>query len=131
MTVSTANTSITLDAHSPKKDAVTETLGSPVVGDTAVAVRSATNINTNLVQSIVGTYSVLLRYALNNLQSLAATGPTTLSAPLGGTIANVAEDAILTGDDVVLYIGADLITKQQSHFIDRTVKRLIEAWLEA
>lgn len=131
MTISTANTNIVLDAHAPKKDAIVNV--GAVVGDTATSVTiwARASVDPALTQSIVGTFHVLLRTALNNLNTLPATGPTLLSVTLGGTEGTgVLVDGTPTADMCTLEIGADLITKQQSHFIDRTFKRLIEAWLE-
>lgn len=126
MSISIVNQSIALDAHSPKKDAVVAT-GAPTVGDSTVAIWAGANVNPGLTQSIVGSYQALNAYALGNIQNISAV----IQMPLGGGSADVVVDGTPDADSVMLYLGADIVAKQQSHFADRTVTRLIEAWLEA
>ena len=124
MTVSTANTSIKLDVHSPKKDAVVAT-GAPIPTATEVAIWAGANINPALVQSITGTVNVLKASALTKMPTAV------VQVALGGGSGAVVADGTPDADSVMLYVGSDVVAKQQSHFLDRTVKRLIEAWLEA
>lgn len=126
MTISIANQSITLESSAPKKDAVIAT-GAPTVGVTAVAIWAGANINPNLVQSIIGGFEVLHRYAQTNLPKVA----NTVQMPLGGSEADIVLNGVPTADDLVLEIGTTVKGKSQSHFVDRTFKRLREAWLEA
>lgn len=125
MTISADNTSVALDAHSPKKDAV-YALGVPTVGASTVAVWVGANINANLTQSIIGGYEALNAYALANIANITAV----VQMPLGGGSADVVVDGTPDADSIMLYVGSDIIAKQQTHFLDRTFKRLREAWLE-
>tara|TARA_R110002020_G_scaffold170207_2_gene359570 strand:- start:4798 stop:5193 length:396 start_codon:yes stop_codon:yes gene_type:complete len=124
-----ANTSIKLNIHAPKKDAVVGTVD-PLTGADEVAIWAAANVNPNLTQSIVGTFRVLRRYALTNLDNLTAGAPTLLFVPFGGTEAQVQVTGSPTADDCLLEIGDNIVNKGQSHFLDRTYKRLEERWLE-
>ena len=125
MTISVANTSIKLDVHSPKKAAVVAT-GAPTVAATEVAVWAGANINPNLVQSIIGGYEALNAYALTNIANITAV----VQMPLGGGSGSVVPDGTPDADSIMLYVGSDIVAKQQSHFLDRTFKRLREVWLE-
>lgn len=124
MTISVANQSIKLDVHSPKKASVVAT-GAPIVAATEVAIWAGANINPGLVQSIVGTVTVLKASALTTMPTAV------VQVGLGGGSAAVVADGTPDADSIMLYVGSDVVAKQQSHFLDRTVKRLIEAWLEA
>jgi hypothetical protein len=125
MTISTANTSIKLDVHAPKKDAVVAT-GAPTVESTEIAVWAGANINTSLVQSIIGGYEALNAYALTNIANITAV----VQMPLGGGSGSVVPDGTPDADSIMLYVGSDVVAKQQTHFLDRTFKRLRETWLE-
>lgn len=122
-------TSITLDIHSPKKDAVVAT-GAPTVGDNDVALYVAPipdSTDELLTQSTVGDFRKLLRYALSTLS--VHTGAVALEIPMGGGDNDI-QTAVPTAGSACLYVGADLVDGGQSHYIDRTFKRLIERWLE-
>ncbi len=73
-----ANTSVKLDAHSPKKDAVVTQLA-PVTGVTEVGVFIPTGANLNLVQSYIGSFQKLLNMALTQLKD----APLLLVVPIG------------------------------------------------
>ena len=130
MTISVVNQSITLGAHSPKKDHVVAT-GVPTVANDAVAIWVGSAINPALVQSIVGDITDLMRHAKGSMPALAASlaDPVVLHKALGAN--DVVLDGTPTTSEIQLIIGTDITSKEQSHFLDRTVKRLIEAWLEA
>ena len=129
MAVSTANVSIALSVHSPKKDAVVD-LGSPTVAATAVAIWAAASVDQDKTQSVVGTFDVLKRYALDTLPSVTSASPTVYSCVLGAGKVGVTVGGTPGVTTLQIHIGKDLIDKGQSHFIDRTIKRLIERWLE-
>jgi len=128
MTVNVANTSIALDAHSPKKDAVVA-IGAPTVAENTVAIWAGANINPDLTQSIVGGFQLLKAFALS---SLGGTSVARVHMPLGGGSADCRINGVVTADELVIEMGQNLGSNEtdRSHFIDRTVKRLIEVWLE-
>lgn len=133
MAVTTADTSIKLGVDSPKKDSTIETLGMTACTAREVGIWAGSGVNTSLIQSILGTVEVLKRFAKTDLQARAATAPvaeTIYSVPLGGTEPNITIDGVPAVGDVRLHVGEEVINKQLSHFLDRTVKRLKEAWLE-
>lgn len=125
MTISVANQSIKLDVHSPKKASVVAT-GAPVPAATEIAIWAGADINPGLVQSIVGGFQALHAYAQTELKNITAT----VQMPLGGGSGSIEADGTPGAGDLVLYVGSDVVAKQQSHFLDRTFKRLIEVWLE-
>lgn len=129
MPVDTANTSIKLGIHKPKKDRVVA-VGTQAVAADEMLIWAGSSVNVNLTQSIIGTFDVLFRYAKANLQTLPATGPTILHCALGASEKGVLVDGVPTASQCRLHIGADVISKQLSHYLDRTHKRLREAWLE-
>jgi len=128
MTVSLPNTSIALNVHKPKKDAVSA-IGAPTVNADDVAIWAGANINPGLVQSIIGGFDKLVRYTLNQMsgQTIA-----TVHMPLGGGDNDIVVGGLPTADDLVVEFGQNLTANgtQRSHYIDRTWKRLREAWLE-
>jgi hypothetical protein len=121
-----ANTSVKLDAHSPKKDAVVTQLA-PVAGVNEVGVWIPTGANLNLAQFYIGSLQNLCDMALTQLKD----GPVLLVVPIGGGDPQIVIDGIApVSGEVGLYIGADLAAKGQSHFIKRTFDRVIERLLE-
>ena len=121
--------SINLGAHEPKKSAV---INAVAVSATAneVALVFGAEIEPGKIQSMVGSLEVVLRELLNNLvDHEAAAGVVELSVPVGGGNARVGSGTP-SGNGVGLSVGQTLCSKQQSHFIDRTFKRLIERMLE-
>lgn len=93
-----------------------------------IALRAGANINTGLTQSIVGTFRVLRRYLLNNLNSIDAT--TELHVPFGGSNGAVRVGGAHTADDCTLYIEAVAAVQEKSGYINRTYTLLEEYWLE-
>lgn len=124
-----ANTSIKLDAHSPKKDAVVGT-ADPGTGADEVAIWAAANINPELCQSIIGTFHNLHVWAQSNLNQLTPGTPTIIHGPLGCADSEIQVGGSPTSDECRLEIGDNIVGNGQSHFLDRTFKRLIERWLE-
>jgi hypothetical protein len=129
MTIGTANVSIQLDAHAPKKDA-SIAVGVQAPGLTGLVIWCRADVNIAKVQTIVGTIEVLKCYVLNNLSILAKAATIEAHVVAGGGIAQVVSGGIPTTDDITLIVGQTVNDNEQSHFIDRTVKRLVEAWLE-
>jgi hypothetical protein len=130
MAVSTPNVSIELGIHSPKKDAVVY-LGAPSIAASEVAIYCPTGVNQNLVQSVRGTFIVMLAFALSNQTAYeGAVADTVVSCPLGGGVANCVLDGIPASTDLLLVIGLDAAAAGRTHYIDRTHKRLLERWLE-
>ena len=129
MTVSNANTSITLNVHSPKQKAVVAT-GAPTVESNDMAIWAGANIDTNLVQSILGGFDKLVRYTLAEMSGATIV---TVHMPLGGADNEIVVGGTPTADDLVVEFGQNLTANgtQRSHFIERTWKRLRELWLEA
>jgi hypothetical protein len=130
MTIS-ADTSIILDAHSPKKDA---TVGE---GDPATAILTATTscaiwANTitdpSFTTQTIATYWTLFRAAAD-LAKQGGTGIIVAAGDIDTSEPGVAFAAPTAGQ-IGIYIGGDLNAKGQTHFIDRTLKRLCERWLE-
>jgi hypothetical protein len=123
-----ANSSIVLGGSKPKKDATIAT-GAPTVGDGDVAIWAGALVNTaDRTQQIVGDWHKLFRYVKTNISTW--TGQVFLEIPVGGGDPDIGEVALVTDGHVALIIGADIIDGAQSHFLDRTFKRLIERWLE-
>jgi hypothetical protein len=123
MTIGTADVSITLNAHNPKKDAVIALLV-PTVGANDIAIWCGASVNQDKVQDLIGTWQSLLAFALSNMPS----GNTLYAVEPGGGDSSINQTPGAL--KLQLYIGADIAAKQQSHFLDRTTKRLLEAWLE-
>jgi hypothetical protein len=122
----TADTSITLDVNSPKKDAVVAT-GAPTVGDDDVAIWGNTLTDVSLTTQTIATYRTLFRAMMDNIKDgeIAAVA----SGPIDVSVQNVAFTAPNAGE-LGLYIGSYVADGDRSHFLDRTLKRLCEAWLE-
>jgi hypothetical protein len=130
MAVSTPNVSIELGIHSPKKDAVVY-LAAPSIAASEVAIHCPTGVNQNLTQSVVGTFRAMLAFALSSQAAYAgAIADTVISCPLGGGAGDCVLDGTPAATDLLLVIGLDAAATSKSHFIDRTVKRLLERWLE-
>jgi len=126
-----ANTRIKLDAHSPKKDSVVDTPGTAPTG-TEVAIWARAAVPTGTPQSVVGGFEQLRRYALTQMVSMdGLTDPHVVHMALGAGEPGIEIDGTPTTTEISIEIGATLAAKSQSHFVDRTVTRLIERWLEA
>ena len=121
------NSHILLDVHEPKKNRVIAT-GAPTVGASEIAIWLPTFTPLNKPQFVAGVMDMLHVKA----QSVLKDGPTTLHVqPIPASSAAIVVDG--TPDnfiDVVLYLGADVRTKAQSHFLERTYKRIREVFLE-
>ena len=125
-----ANSSITLNKHTPKKDAtVNNGTGAPTTGTDDVSIWAAANIDPYLGQQLVGDFTKLHRWAQSTMVSLTGT-PAIVHMPLGGSDADIELNGTPTADELRLEIGAGIHGPDQSHFLDRTFKRLIERWLE-
>lgn len=121
----TANSYIKLDVHSPKKDFVTA-VGVPTTAATEVCIRLGTNIPIQLRESVVGQIQSLKDY----VRSVLKDGPTSLQIPYNGSESEIEIDGTHTVDDISIVLGATVRDNQQSHFITRTLDRLIEVFLE-
>lgn len=134
MTISTANTSLKLDSHKAKKY-TTEAVGAQVMGVDDVLVWAGGNINPGLTQSIIGGFEALHAYGLTAVHSGLLDGGALdvgrVHMPLGGGSADVLVNGIPGAGDLTIEYGADIIAKRQTHFMDRTFKRLREMWLES
>lgn len=124
------NSSMKVSAGGTMKDVV-QSVGSPGTGAAQVALWAASTVETSKVQSVLGTFRVLRRYALSHLASLPATGPTVLHVPLGGGEASVQVDGSPGTDELRLEIGANIINGDRSHLLDAAYKVLEQAWTEA
>lgn len=127
-----SNISIKLDAHSPKKAAVVATDGSHAPTEAnSVTIWAASGVEVGNPQQVHGCFTKLLRYALSHLNEMQpSAGPTIVHMPLYGSDADIEIDGTPTAEECRIEIGATLVDKEQSHFIDRTVKRLLEVMLE-
>lgn len=123
-----ASSSYLLNVHAPKKDvSISTTWPSLPIGDDEVLIRVPGYAVVPLIESIFSTFQVLKAAALTNLKD----SPELLAAPVGGTSADVEIDGEAEGlVNVNLWLGAGVSGKQQSHFIARTIDRLLEAFLE-
>lgn len=120
-----ANQSIKLNVHAPKKDAVVAT-GTPTVAADEVGIFIGTAVPINNPQQIVGDLRKVYRAAQTELKQ----GQALVRMPLGGGDPSITAGGSPGTTDVCLYIGANIGGKQQSHYLDRTFKRLLERWLE-
>ena len=127
-----SNISVTLDAHSPKKDATVATDGGHTTGATDVTLWAASGVEVGNEQQVIGCFEKLKRYALTELKNATpSAGPTIVHMPLYAGDPEIEIDGTPQADECRIEIGATLVDKQQSHFIVRTIDRLIEVMLEA
>ena len=105
--------------------------GDPTTGAGDVSLWLPGAVDISRRQSVVGTIRVLKRYIMNNLSTIAATGPTVVWAPAGASLPGVTVGGSPTTADIRIELGATAITAQASHVIDETVEELIDAFLEA
>jgi hypothetical protein len=129
------NTTIKLDAHSPKKDAVI-TVGLPTIAanDVVIWCQVAVDPADNNAQ-LVATWQKLLAYFLSHTSEIIIPAANIIvwMPPGGGDPDIVAENLIgttATTDTIGLIVASGLGDAGRSHFIDRTTKRLLERWLE-
>ena len=125
------NTRIRLGVSAPKKDAVVDQPGIPPTG-VQIAIWAAASVPENLTQQVVGDFHKLFRYAKSNMPAIAASiaDPVVVHMPTGGNDSEIEIDGVPTADEVRLEIGTETALNSESHFLDRTFKRLIERWLE-
>lgn len=121
------NTRIKLDVYKSKKNYVAAAPGT-IAGTDEVAIWAGSAINADLTQSIVGGFHQLHSYAQSHLKDLTGT-PAILHLAFGAGDTGITVGAGGTGD-LTLEIGAGVHGGDRSHYLDRTFKRLIEAWLE-
>lgn len=122
----TSDTHVQLGASKPKTDATIAT-GVLTLGADEVAIKVGSSVSVANTQQIIGDLEKLYRYAKTNIGSAATT--TTFSIPLGGSD----YDIVTTGHAVglvSLYVHADIMNGNKSHFLHRTFKRCIELLLE-
>lgn len=127
-----SNTSVTLNAHEPKKNATLATDGLHTTGATDMTLWASAGVEVGNRTEVIATFETLLAYALTELKNMApSAAPTIVHGPLSASDSQIAIDGVPVSTDCRIEIGADLVNKQQSHFIDRTFKRLREVMLEA
>ena len=127
-----SNISIKLNVHSPKKDAEFYTDGGHApTGADEVTIWAAAGVEVGLPQHLWGTFMSLHAYIQSHLnQAAPSAGPTIVHGVLGCSDSEIEVDGIPTSDQCRIEIGANIVNKGQSHFLDRTFKRLIERGLE-
>lgn len=127
-----ANRSIKLGASSPKTKAVFGT-AAPTVAAGEMGIYTGSAIATSNPQWIVGQFDILYRYAKNNLKNLTGT-PCVLHMALGESASSIVVNGTAGTapgtSDIRLIIGANIHGGDKSHFLNRTFRRLIEAYLE-
>jgi hypothetical protein len=126
-----ANTRIKLGSSEPKKNAIVSTPGTGAAGD-EVAIWAASAIDPALSQSVVGDFLSLLAYAKSNMPEIKAAGtdPVVVFKRFGAGQNDISINGIPDARDLRLEIGAEVAVGSKSHFLNRTVTRLIERWLE-
>lgn len=121
-----ANTSLRLDAHSAKSKIVSAT-GVPTVGANDVAIWLGSSVPQYRSQINLGILLSLQAYLKSNARS----GVTKVHLPYTATN----DTAIVVNGSpgatsISITVGSTLATKQQTHFINRTLTRLFEGYLE-
>lgn len=121
-----ANTSLRLDAQGAKKNIVAAT-GAPAVGANDVAIWFGSSVPQYRSQINLG----LLLSLESHLKSITRTGATKVHLPFtaGNDLAIVVNGAPGV-TSISITVGATLASKQQTHFIERSLKRLFEDYLE-
>lgn len=122
----TADTHVQLGVSKPKTAATVAT-GALTLGANEVAIKVGSAVSVANTQQIIGDFEKLYRYAKSNIA--AHTADTVFSIPLGGSDA----DIVTTGHATTmlsLYVDAEVLTGDKSHFLHRTYKRLVELLLE-
>lgn len=123
------NSSFAIDKNQDKKDIVVFT-GAPTIGADGIAIWFAATVDLKKRQTNIGTVRVLRRYALANLSTLPATGPTILHVDAGGTYNQVQVDGVPTSDQIRLHIGANVINCKHTGIINESVDQLMSRYLE-
>lgn len=121
-----ANTSLRLDAHSPKKSIVSAT-GTPTVGANDVAIWLGSSVPQYRSQINLGILLTLQAYLKSNARS----GVTKVHLPYTATNDTaIVVNGTPGATSISITVGSTLASKQQTHFIERTIKRLLEDYLE-
>jgi hypothetical protein len=123
-----SNDHLLLDKNGIRKD-VTQGTGTPTVAADEIAIHIGSSVPANLVQTHIGGFHVLMRYAIQDMRDQS-------DLTLWKMNYHTSEPGITTGgllgtEGLGLYLGANIVNKQESHFVDRTFKLLCEAWIEA
>ena len=126
------NTSVTLNVHKPKKDATIATDGLHTTGADDITHWAAAGVEVGNRTEVIATFEKLLAYALSQLNTMPpSAGPTIVHGPLSPSDSQIAIDGVPVAADCRIEIGANVVNKQQSHFLNRTSRRIREAILEA
>lgn len=121
-----ANTSLRLDAHSPKRSIVSAT-GTPTVGANDVAIWFGSSVPQYRSQINLGILLSLQAYLKANARS----GVTKVHLPFtAGNDTAIVVNGSPGATHISITVGATLASKQQTHFINRTLGRLFEDYLE-
>jgi hypothetical protein len=121
-----ANRSLRLDAHSAKSKIVIAT-GAPTVGVNDVAIWFGSSVPQYRSQINLGILKTLQAY----LKSNAHNGVTKVHLPFtAGNDTAIVVNGTPGVTSISITVGATLATKQQTHFINRTLTRLFEGYLE-
>jgi hypothetical protein len=126
MTIS-ADTHIILDVHSPKKDAVVGE-GVPTVPDSSCAIWANGILKPEFTTQTIASWRSLFRAMLEESKK-----PGAAALVISGGIdagENTFAFAAPNVTEIGFYIGSDVTSVGATHFIDRTMKRLLERWLE-
>lgn len=121
-----ADTHVMLGVSSPKKSATVAT-GALTLAANSMAIKVGSSVDAGNVQAIIGDIEKLYRFALTRIAKVS--GTTTVSIIPGKGDSGI----VLTGHGaglVTLYIHADILANNKSHFLHRTYKRLVERLLE-
>jgi len=121
-----ANTSLRLDAHSAKSKVVSAT-GVPTVGANDVAIWLGSSVPQYRSQINLGILKSLQAYLKSNARS----GVTKVHLPFtAGNDTAIVVNGSPGATHISITVGSTLATKQQTHFINRTLERLFESYLE-
>lgn len=121
------NTTFTLNVHFPKKDTVLTTgVDQSAINPNEVAIFIPT-FAVDRPQWFVGQLKSMFDYGLTNMRQGWTSISAGVAAPESGFAIDAADEPLAT---LYIIIGANIRDKQQTHFFDRTFKRLIERLLE-
>jgi hypothetical protein len=99
-----------------------------------VAIYAGASVDVGLPQSVIGSFLDLAAYAKGNMPAIAAAGslgaPVTVHMTVGAGDTDIEINGTPTASEVRLEIGSLVYLGQKSHFLNRTVQRLIERWME-
>jgi hypothetical protein len=126
MTIS-ADTHIILDMNAPKKDAVVGE-GVPTVPDGSCAIWANAITDPEFTTQTIASWRSLFRGMMEEAKK-----PGNAALVISGGIdapENTFAFASPNVTEIGFYVGVDLTSTGATHFIDRTLKRLLERWLE-